>query len=148
MRLAFNLVILAGAIFYAWIAFTDLALLTANGRLGPGYVPRVVSVMLIAMILYTLFADRRFGLAKHVASINARDVTVFAALTFLFVAMMHFLGGPLAMVLYMLLALSIFNPGKHLQNILVSVLLPAAIYLMFNVWLNASFPEGILPFFG
>ncbi|MEX2535243.1 MAG: tripartite tricarboxylate transporter TctB family protein [Trueperaceae bacterium] len=148
MRIAFNLAIFAGAIFYAWVAFADLALLTANGRLGPGFFPRVISVLLIAMLFYSFIADRKFGLTSNEGSSNARDVVVFAALSFLFVAMMNFLGGPVAMVVFMLLALTIFNPGRHLHNVLLSLLLPVAIFLMFDTWLNASLPEGIFPFLG
>lgn len=144
MRLAFNLAVLAGAIFYTWIAFTDLALLTPNGRLGPGFFPRVIGVLLIVTLVYAFLADRRHGLTSDEPSSYIGDVTVFAIFGVGFVAAMHFLGGPVGMVLYMLIALSYFNRGKHVQNVVLSLLLPAAVFLMFDTWLNASLPEARL----
>lgn len=145
MRLAFTLALLAAAVFYTWVAFTELDLLTANGRLGPGFFPRVIGVGLIVTILYTLFADRRAGLTGDSATPNARDIVVFAALSFGFVALLDLVGGLIAMVVYMLVALTIFNPGRHRTNVLLSLLLPAAMFLMFDTWLNASLPEGRIP---
>jgi hypothetical protein len=54
------------------------------------------------------------------------------------------LGGPLAMVVYMLATLSVLNRGRILQNIAISVGLPIVLFLLFDVWLNASMPSGIL----
>jgi putative tricarboxylic transport membrane protein len=145
MRLAFSLAILALALYYTWVAFTDLALLTANGRLGPGFFPRVIGVLLIATLLYSLIADRRSKLSDERTG-HARDIVVFAALSIAFVALLNPLGGMLAMIVYMLSALSFFNRGRHVQNVLVSMLLPVAIFLMFDTWLNAGLPSGLLPF--
>lgn len=148
MRLAFNLVILAGAVFYAWIGFTELALLTPNGRLGPGFFPRVIGVALIATILYSMVVDRRSERLSDGSTSNGRDIVVFTAFAVMFVALLKLTGGLLAMVIFMLAALSFFNRGKHLHNVLLSVLLPAAVFLMFDTWLNAGLPEGLLAFLG
>jgi hypothetical protein len=145
MRLAFNLALLAGAILYTWIAFADLDPLTANGRLGPGFFPRLIGVALVVTIIYNLFADRRAGLHEGGETPNARDIVVFVVLSLLFVAMLDLLGGLVAMILYMLAALSIFNPGRHLSNVLLSVLLPFGVFLMFDTWLNANLPQGPIP---
>jgi putative tricarboxylic transport membrane protein len=147
MRLAFLFAVLAMALYYTWVAFTSLDPLTANGRLGPGFFPRLIGVLLVVSILYSLVVDRRVGAADGAPN-NVRDLVVFAGLSILFVAMLDFLGGVLAMVVFMLLALSFFNPRRHLQNVLVSVLLPAALFIMFDMWLNAGLPEGMLPFPG
>ena len=145
MRIAFNLAILAGSLFYAWVAFSDLDLLTTNGRLGPGFFPRAIGVGLVVATLYNLVADRRAGLHSEERTPNARDIVVFVMLSLLFVAMLDLVGGLVAMIVYMLIALSIFNPGRHLSNVLVSVLLPFGIFLMFDTWLNANLPQGPIP---
>ncbi|HEX7004729.1 MAG TPA: tripartite tricarboxylate transporter TctB family protein [Trueperaceae bacterium] len=146
MRLAFNLAILAASLSYTWIAFTDLDLLTANGRLGPGFFPRAIGVALVVAVLYNLIADRRAGLnAAEADTPNARDILVFVVLSLAFVAMLDLVGGLVAMIVYMLVALSIFNPGRHLSNVLVSVLLPFGVFLMFDTWLNANLPQGPIP---
>jgi hypothetical protein len=44
----------------------------------------------------------------------------------------------------MLATLAVLNRGRWLQNVAIAVLLPAAIYLLFEVWLNAAIPRGAL----
>jgi hypothetical protein len=44
----------------------------------------------------------------------------------------------------MLTTLSVLNRGRMLQNIAVSVGLPVVLFLLFDVWLNASMPPGVL----
>jgi putative tricarboxylic transport membrane protein len=41
-------------------------------------------------------------------------------------------------------ALGFFNRGRLLQNALVAIILPVAIYVVFSVWLRASMPRGLL----
>jgi hypothetical protein len=38
----------------------------------------------------------------------------------------------------------VLNRGKTVQNVAVSVGLPVALFLLFDVWLNASMPPGLL----
>jgi putative tricarboxylic transport membrane protein len=148
MRLAFSLTLMALAASYTWGAFTGLDFLTANGRLGPGFFPRVIGVLLMVTLLYSFVADRRSKLGSDEGTSNLRDLVVFAGLAFLFVGLLDVVGAMVAMIAYMLAALTIFNPRRHLRNVVVSVLLPIAIYLMFDTWLNAGLPRGILPFLG
>lgn len=148
MRQAFSLFLLAVAVYYTWIAFDQLSFLTANGRLGPGFFPRLIGISLIVTLLYSMVVDRRFGLTEDEGTPHLRDLAVFLALGALFVASLPLLGGLLSMVAFMLAALSVFNRGRHLQNLLVSVLLPAGLFLLFDTWLNAGLPEGVLPFPG
>lgn len=144
MRVAFKLAILAGSIFYTWIAFVDLEPLTANGRLGPGFFPRAIGVGLVVFTIYSLIADRRERHADE-STPNVPDIIVFTLLALGFVALLNLIGGLFAMIVYMLVALSVFNRGKHLSNVLISVLLPFAIFLMFDTWLNANLPQGPIP---
>ncbi len=47
--------------------------------------------------------------------------------------------------MFLLVTLSILNRGHLLQNVAIAVALPAAIYFLFDAWLNAAMPEGVLP---
>ena len=67
-----------------------------------------------------------------------------AALSGAFVLSLEILGGPLAMVVYLLATLSVLNPGRSLQNVAISVGLPLALFLLFDRWLNASLPPDSL----
>lgn len=144
MRIGFSLFLLALAIGYTYIAFEDLNFMV-RGRLGPGFVPRVIGIVTIALLLYSLLVDVRQR-AKDVGTKHGRDMVVFTAIAVGYVALLPVLGGLWATIAFMLGALFTFNRGKVLTNVLVSVLLPVALYLLFDTWLNASLPSGMVPF--
>ena len=73
-----------------------------------------------------------------------RITLVVAALSGAFVLLLEILGGPLAMVVYMLATLSVLNRGRTMQNVAISVGLPLALFLLFDRWLNASIPPDAL----
>jgi hypothetical protein len=62
----------------------------------------------------------------------------------LFVMAMHLVGGYVAMIAFMLATLTILNRGRAVQNAAIALMLPLAIYLLFDVWLNASIPRGVI----
>ena len=59
LRAGFLLAILFLAAAYTYVAFTDLSYLSSAGRLGPGFMPRIIGVALVAMCLLSLYADRK-----------------------------------------------------------------------------------------
>jgi putative tricarboxylic transport membrane protein len=137
MRLAFTAAILCVAVFYTWWAFAELSFLSSAGRLGPGFFPRIIGLALIVACLLTLAGDlrKRDDLAL---SSYWRTALVVAGLSGAFVLLLNVLGGPLAMVAFMLASLSLLNPGKAVQNVAISVGFPLALFLLFDRWLNAS----------
>jgi hypothetical protein len=143
MRAGFLVVLLALAGGYTALAFTELAWLSPAGRLAPGFFPRIIGVGLVALCLYSLYADRR-----HAPPFESPDwvaAGTIVALCAVFVALLEVLGGLLAMVLFMAAALYWFNRARPLQNALIAVILPGAVYVLFRVWLNAAMPRGLLP---
>ena len=145
MRAGFLLAILFLAAFYTYIAFTELVYLSPSGRLGPGFVPRIIGVSLVAMCALSLYADMKRLPAEESASPGLRSAVVLALLSGVFVALLEIIGGLLSMMVFMASALWILNRGRHLQNALIAVLLPLGTYLVFAVWLRASIPRGLLP---
>jgi putative tricarboxylic transport membrane protein len=143
MRLAFTAAILCIAVFYTYWAFAELSFLSSAGRLGPGFFPRIIGLLLIAACVLTLAGDLRTREGGTVSS-YWRITLVVAGLSGAFVLLLNVLGGPLAMIVYMLATLSLLNRGRILQNIAVSIALPVALFLLFDVWLNASMPPGVL----
>jgi hypothetical protein len=143
MRLAFTAAILALALFYTYWAFAELSFWSSAGRLGPGFFPRIIGLALIVACVLTLAGDlgKREGGA---VSSYWRITLVVAGLSGAFILVLNVLGGPLAMVVYMLTTLSVLNRGRMLQNIAISVGLPVVLFLLFDVWLNASMPPGVL----
>jgi hypothetical protein len=145
MRAGFlaGILLLAGG--YTWIAFAELALLSSAGRLGPGFFPRIIGGALVLMCAWSL-ADELRRRAPEPRSEFWRATLMLALLSGLFVAALDVLGGLVSMIVYMAAVLGYLNRRRTLQNALLAVLLPLAIYLLFRVWLNAAVPRGLLPF--
>lgn len=163
MKPLFLLSLLAGALFYTYHGF-HLSYLTRTGRMGPGFFPQIIGVILLVVILYSLVMDRRIAATpepsgdstatetqpstevepKITAAVRWRDTLLMVGLATGFVWSLTVLGGVLAMIFYIFVTLLIFNRGRHLRNIAVSVVVPILIYLLFSVWLSSPIPEGMI----
>lgn len=144
MRVVFLVVLLAGAVFYSYVAFADLAFLTRTGRLGPGFFPRVIGVAALAMTLWALADELRR--TRNMAEDEPggwRDAVVLIALALGYAVLLRLFGGFVATLVYLAVALTILNPGRYLNNGLIAVLVPAGVYLVFDRILNANMPPGL-----
>ena len=144
MRVAFTAAILCVAVLYTYWAFADLSFLSSTGRLGPGFFPRIVGLLLIVACVLTLAGDLKERRDEGGLSSFWRITVVVAALSGVFVLLLEVLGGPLAMVVYMLATLFLLNPGRSIQNVAISIGFPLALFLLFDRWLNASIPPDAL----
>ena len=145
LRAGFLLAILFLAAGYTWVAFAELSYLSSAGRLGPGFMPRIIGVSLVAMCVLSLYLDIARQPDGEALSPGWRSAAVLAALSGAFVVLLELLGGLLSMIAFMAASLWVLNPRRHLQNALVSLLLPAFLQVVFAVWLRASMPAGLLP---
>ena len=144
MRAGFLLALLFLAGGYTYIAFAELSYLSSAGRLGPGFMPRIYGVALVVMCAWSLYADTKEACAGEALSPGWRSAALLALLSGALVGLLPLLGGLLSMIVFMAAALWLFNRRRHLQNALVAILLPLAIYVVFSVWLRASMPKGLL----
>ncbi len=145
MRAGFQLGVLLFAGLYSYHAFTELSWLSSAGRIGPAFFPRIIGLTLIALSAWSLATDWR-ATGGRVAQ-GWRAVALLALFSGLFVAALDVLGGLLSMIAFMAAALAVFNRARPLQNALLALTLPAGLYLLFKVWLNAGVPRGmLLPF--
>jgi putative tricarboxylic transport membrane protein len=147
MKAAFLVAVLGAALLYTYTAFVELTFLTMTGRLGPGFFPRVIGVLLVVACLYNLFVLARPS-GPEAGEREGGDWRITAAVVALsagFIALLEVLGGLVAMVLFLFAALSVLNRGRLAQNLIISVLLPAGVHLLFVVWLKASMPTGLIP---
>lgn len=145
LRAGFLLAILFVAGAYTYVAFAELSYLSSAGRLGPGFMPRIIGVALVAMCVASLYADFRQRPSDETLSPGWRSAAVLAVLSGVFIVLLELIGGLLSMVAFMAAALWILNRGRPLQNALIAVLLPAFLHVVFAVWLRASMPKGLLP---
>ena len=157
MRIVFLLAVLGGAIFYSYIAFFDLTFLTRTGRIGPGFFPRIVGATMIVMTLWAILyalRDRRAIAAGAAPGPNDtppgiwRDAIILLVIVLCYAVLLRLFGGFVSTVIYLGVALFVFNPRRHLQNALIAVIFPGAVYLAFDRLLNANMPPALftLPF--
>ena len=143
MRIAFMLVLLAGAIFYSYIAFSDLSFMTRTGRLGPGFFPRVIGIAAIVVILWTIIDELRKQKLSNDDDHQWSDVVLLIALALGYAVLLRLLGGFVATIIFLFATLFFLNPGQHVKNLIVSVLVPAGVYLLFDHVLNANMPPAL-----
>jgi hypothetical protein len=158
MRLVFLVALLGGAIFYTYIAFADLNFLTRTGRLGPGFFPRLVGVGMVVMTLWAILDALRDRAAAAAGAAPGPDdapagvwgdFLILLGLAIGYVVLVRLFGGFVSTVIYLIVALSLLNPGRHLQNAAVALIFPGGVYLLFDRVLNANMPPAIfdiLPF--
>jgi hypothetical protein len=145
VRLAFLLVLLAGAIFYTYVAFMDLSFMTRSGRLGPGFFPRIVGVAAVFFVGWTVLDALRDREALLVDGANRRwsDAFLLIGLAIGYAVLLRLFGGFPATVMYLALALSILNRGRYLQNGILALAIPSGVYLLFDQFLNANMPPAL-----
>jgi len=150
VRLAFLLVVLAGAIFYTYIAFVDLSFMTRSGRLGPGFFPRLVGVIAVLFIAWSVFDAMRDRDSTDAGGSNSAwsDAILLMALAVGYAVLLRLFGGFVATVIYLAVALAILNRRRHLQNGILAVAVPSGVYLLFDSLLNANMPPALfdMPF--
>lgn len=143
MRIAFTLALLAGAIFYSYIAFSDLSFMTRTGRLGPGFFPRVIGVAAIVVILWTLIDELRKQKESNHEDHHWGDVVLLIALALGYAVLLRLFGGFIATMIFLSVTLFFLNPGQHFKNLTISVLVPVGVYLLFDKVLNANMPPAL-----
>lgn len=159
------------AVGYTFYGIYTLTLVTSSGRPAAGFFPLVVGILSVISCLINLWGDvrewaqeKRTGItAIHRADPEAeakadalgvdahgidggpefgRDVLIVFLLICGFVAILNVLGAMLAMVTFMLSYLFTFNRGHVVTNLIYSIALPAFLYGLFKILLNASLPIG------
>ncbi|MHA6345359.1 tripartite tricarboxylate transporter TctB family protein [Roseivivax sp. CAU 1761] len=144
MRIAFLVAILAGALFYSYVAFIELPFLTRTGRLAAGFFPRLIGVTAVVITAWALLDELRNRHQDTAERQQWLDVAALVALALGYGVLLRLLGGFPATVIFLGFALTYFNRGRHLRNALIAVLVPAGVYLLFDRVLNASMPPALL----
>jgi putative tricarboxylic transport membrane protein len=122
---------------------------TAAGRIGPGFFPRIVgglTVVLCVVAIVRTVRGRRPPVEDDAdAPQHGRLVVVASVALVGYLLVFEYLGAALASVAFMLVMLSVVNRGRTVANVVLSVLLPAALYVVLEVGLGAGLPPGPLP---
>ena len=136
---------------------------TAAGRIGPGFFPRVIGVVGVALTVVALvrsvWSDRagtstdepapgeeeegEADLGRH-----PRTTALVVAAGAGFVATYVVLGAVVASALFLFGCLWLLNRSRPALNAAISVGLAVGLYLLFETLLGAGLPEGVLPRLG
>lgn len=144
MRIVFTSSLLLLSVFFTAMAFADLNFLSARGRIAPGFFPQIVGTLLVVFTLYAVIDDYRRRDTEAPVTSDWRVTAGVVTLVAILIVGSHYMGALAGMVIFMLLALSTLNKGRHLTNILVGVVLPVGLFTLFRYTLNASLPPGML----
>lgn len=158
-KLTFLGLILLGFAFYTEIAM-GMEWRTVAGRIGPGYFPRLLGFLAIAITVVAMVRElvRRPAADAPVDAAEAAEeaaepdlgrhpVTllgfVFAAAAF--VGLFGILGAALSGILFLGATLWSLDREHHLRAVIVAIAVPVLLYLAFESGLNVGLPQGILP---
>lgn len=149
------LVVLVG---YTEMAF-ELEWRTQAGRIGPGFFPRIIGLIGVAITLGALVNSLRPGVGDEEDLFDEDEVgegdlgrhpvplVLTVALSVVFLFTLTSLGAIVSAAIFMFGMLWFLNRGKWVMNVVLSVLVPLGMYLLFQTALNAGLPAGILPRF-
>ncbi|MEO0691276.1 MAG: tripartite tricarboxylate transporter TctB family protein [Pseudomonadota bacterium] len=143
MRIVFLIVLLAGSIFYTYVAFADLGFLTRTGRPGPGFFPRIIGIAAIAITFWTLIEELRKVERERTDPQRWKDVVVLMALAVSYAVLLRLFGGFVATVIFLGVTLMILNRAQPAKNALLAIVIPGGIYLLFDRVLNANMPPAL-----
>lgn len=143
MRVAFFIVLLAGAVFYTYVAYADLNFLTRTGRPGPGFFPRLIGTTAVIITLWTLIEELRKAEREHTDPAKWKDVVILIALACSYAVLLRLFGGFVSTVIFLGATLMLLNRAQPFKNLLVATLVPSGVYLLFDRVLNANMPPAI-----
>jgi putative tricarboxylic transport membrane protein len=141
-RIAWLAAIALVAAVYTWMAF-GMEWETEAGRIGPGFFPRIIGGLTVALCVVAIVRCLRERRPAESGQGRLVAITSVGLLGYLFA--FEYAGAAIASVAFMLFLLSVINRGRTVANVALAVLLPAALYLVFEVALGAGLPPGPLP---
>jgi putative tricarboxylic transport membrane protein len=159
-RTLFFAVLLVVVAFYTQMAF-DLLWVTAAGRIGPGFFPRIIGVLSLAIVVWGLVRSLLPGAVDDEDDIGGEDeageadlgkhpiplVLVLAAAAVFLLIFFVPLGAIVSSAIFLLVVLFLLNRRQPVVNVVIALVLPVLVYLLFQTALNAGLPAGILPRF-
>ncbi len=113
---------------------------------NPTWIPRGVAVCLLAaalLLLYRALAGQSLWLPGRLAAADRNRVLSVAALTAAYVFSLERLGFIATTTLYMFGFALALGERRWLRLALFAVVVPVAIYLLFDTFLNVPLPRGL-----
>lgn len=147
----FYLVVTAVLLGYTVMAF-GMDWRTDTGRVGPGYFPRILGVIGVAVAAFATIDSLRSRAAgaedeaAEPAERHPRLVVATCAGLAGFAAVMVPVGAIATGALLLIALLLLIDRTRPLRAVVLGVAFPIVLYVVFDILLNAALPSGILPF--
>ncbi len=150
----------------------DMEWRTSSGLIGPGFVPVLLGVGIVACAgaaLARILLRRRARPADGAEETPAaaetpaaeetpavedggvpdspwvRTTLALVVLMVVFVVFLQPLGAVIGSALFLLATLQVLNPGRRVANVVLSLALPVGLYLLLETLLGAGLPPGPIP---
>lgn len=158
-KLAFLGIILLLFAFYTEQAM-GMEWRTAAGRIGPGFFPRILGGVAIAVTVLAIATEllAKPKEKKQVDAVEAAEeaaepdlgrhpitLAAFVVAAAVFVGLFGVLGAALSGILFLAATLWFLDPEHRIRSMAIAVAVPVLLYLAFQTGLNVGLPQGILP---
>jgi len=153
-----------GVILLAFAFYTEQAMgmewRTAAGRIGPGFFPRILGGVAMAVTVAALITEflAKPKEDKKVDAVEAAEeaaepdlgrhpitLVAFVLAAAVFVGLFGVLGAALSGILFLAATLWFLDPEHRVRSVIIAVSVPVLLYLAFQTGLNVGLPQGILP---
>jgi putative tricarboxylic transport membrane protein len=145
-------IVFLGVLAVVFAGYTALAMgleWRTAGRIGPGFFPRIIGILAVVLCCAaTLRRPRAAGRDDGAERTPGRHPwTVVAAVGALaaFLFLLLPLGAFLASALFMAVVFRLLGWRRVVAGLALSLLIPLALYVLFEVVLDAGLPQGVLP---
>jgi putative tricarboxylic transport membrane protein len=158
-KLAFLGLILVGFAVYTEIAM-GMEWRTVAGRIGPGYFPRLLGFLAMAITVFAIVREllQRPAADEPVDAVEAAEEAAepdlgrhplallgFVIAAALFVGLFGILGAALSGVLFLGATLWFLDREHRVRAVIIAIAVPVLLYLAFETGLNVGLPQGFLP---
>jgi putative tricarboxylic transport membrane protein len=114
---------------------------------NPLLIPRGVAACLLVasgILLYRALAGRALPLEKRLAGADLRRVSGVAFLTFAYVIVVERVGFIATTFLFLVLFSLVLGERRWVRMVLFAIVVPVAVYMIFDTTLNVPLPRGWL----
>ncbi|OAN33350.1 tripartite tricarboxylate transporter TctB family protein [Mycolicibacterium iranicum] len=158
-KLAFLGLILLGFALYTEVAM-GMEWRTVAGRVGPGYFPRLLGFLAMAITVFAMVREllQRPAIDAPVDAAEAAEEAAepdlgrhplalagFVVAAALFVGLFGLLGAALSGILFLGATLWFLDREHHVRAVILAIAVPVLLYLAFESALNVGLPQGIVP---
>ncbi|MFG1705042.1 tripartite tricarboxylate transporter TctB family protein [Nonomuraea sp. M3C6] len=119
---------------------------TMAGRIGPGFFPRIIGIA--GMVFCGVAIVRSLRVRAEEGSSDSRHPGLLAlacAALAGFLVLLVPLGAVLASALFIFVLSRLLGRRTVVADLVLSLLVPLALYLLFEIGLDAGLPQGLLP---